>query len=72
MIINELTYQEIAVEANELEGGLDLAITGNYFKQDLSMLQSGTTSGPAGTLSFANAQHVKVDTSSFSAIALGL
>jgi hypothetical protein len=72
MIINELTYQEIAVEATELEGGLDLSITGNYYQQELSALQSGTTSGPLGTASFANAQHVKINTGGFSAIALGL
>lgn len=72
MIINELTYQEIAVEANELEGGVDFAVTGNYYKQNLSILQTGSTSTPLGTTSFTNAQHVITDTGSFSAIVLGL
>lgn len=71
MIISELTYQEIATEASELEGGVDFSVTANYFKQNLSVLQSGSTSTPAGSTSFSNAQHVITDTGSFSALVLG-
>lgn len=71
MIINELTYQEIAVEAGELEGGIDVAATSNYFKQSISVLQSGSSSTPAGSTSFTNAQHLVTDTGSFSLLVLG-
>ncbi len=71
MIISELSYLEVATEANELEGGLDLSVTSTHFAQQLAVLQSGSSSGPGGSISFANAQHLITDTSSFSAIVLG-
>ena len=71
MVISELSYLEVATEASDLEGGLDFSITGTQFAQELSVMQTGSSSGPAGSTSFANAQHVKIDTSSFSAIVLG-
>ncbi|BAU12322.1 hypothetical protein LEP3755_28510 [Leptolyngbya sp. NIES-3755] len=71
MIITDLSYQEVTTEANELEGGVDFSINATHFEQSLAVMQSGSTSGPAGSSSFTNAQHVKIDTSSFNAIVLG-
>ena len=71
MIISELNYQEIATEAGNLEGGKDLAINFTHYFQELSVIQSGATSGPNGSVAVANAQHLKIDTTGFSAIVLG-
>ncbi|PSB17768.1 hypothetical protein C7B65_17855 [Phormidesmis priestleyi ULC007] len=71
MIISELSYLEVATEAHDLEGGLDLSITATQFAQELSVLQTGSSSGPAGTTVLSNAQHVITNSGSFSAILLG-
>ncbi|MGG6267502.1 CTB family bacteriocin [Leptolyngbya sp. AN03gr2] len=71
MIITDLSYQEVTTEANELEGGVDFTINATKFQQALSVMQSGSNSGPGGSSSFTNAQHVKIDTYSFNAVVLG-
>lgn len=72
MIINELTYQEIATEANELEGGVDFSLNYTQFQQQTTLMQTGSTSGPAGSTSFANGGSLQIDTSGFGGIVLGL
>ncbi|MCU0551030.1 MAG: CTB family bacteriocin [Leptolyngbya sp. Prado105] len=72
MIINELTYQELATEANELEGGLDLSLNFTQFKQQTSLLETASTSGPAGSTSVAKGGSLKIDTSGFGGIVLGI
>jgi len=71
MIITDLSYQEVTTDATELEGGVDFTFNATKFQQSLAVMQSGSTSGPGGSSSFTNAQHVKIDTSSFNAIVLG-
>ena len=72
MVISELSYLEVATEASDLEGGLDLSITATQFAQELSVLQNASSSSPAGTTVLSNAQHVITNSGSFSAIVLGL
>lgn len=71
MIITDLSYQEMTSDVEQLEGGVDLAINATTFKQALSVMQTGSTSGPGGSTAFTNAQSLKIDTSSFSAVVLG-
>lgn len=71
MIINELTYQEIATEANELEGGVDFSINSTIFQQKTTVLQTASTSGPGGSSSVANGGSLKINTAGFAALVLG-
>jgi hypothetical protein len=71
MIITELSYQEIASEANELEGGVDLSLNATQFEQATAVMSSGSTSGPLGSTSYANAQSVKIKSSSLALLVLG-
>jgi hypothetical protein len=72
MIINELTYEEIATEASELEGGVDLSLNYTQFQQKATLMQTGSVSGPGGSAAFANGGSLKIDTSGFGGIVLGL
>ncbi len=72
MIISELNYLETAIEADNLEGGIDLSATFTQFQQQSSLLQTGSTSGPGGSVAVANGASLKIDTSGFGAIVLGL
>ncbi len=72
MIISELNYLEIATEAASLEGGIDLSVNFTQFKQQTSVLQTASTSGPGGSTSVANGGSLKIDTSGFGAIVLGV
>lgn len=47
MLISDLTYQEIAVESNHLEGGIDLAQIANFL-QSTKGVTTGMTAGPGG------------------------
>lgn len=71
MIINELTYQEIATEANELEGGVDFSVNYTKFHQKTSILQTATTSGPGGSSSVSNGGSLQIGTAGLAAIVLG-
>ncbi len=71
MIITDLSYQEVTAEAGDLEGGVDFSVNATQFQESLAVMQTGSTSGPGGSSSFTNAQHLKIDTGSFNAIVLG-
>ncbi|HTL89676.1 MAG TPA: CTB family bacteriocin [Leptolyngbya sp.] len=71
MIITELSYQEITSDAIDLEGGTDLSVNFTQFQQAMNVMQTGSSSGPAGSTSFTNAQSLKINTGSFNAIVLG-
>lgn len=49
MNISDLTYLEIATEANKLEGGIQLYQVGTGFYQHFQGVAGGSTSGPGGT-----------------------
>ncbi len=53
MIITDLTYQEIAADATDLEGGFDVSFNTTNFTQRVAMLQTGSTSGPGGSTSMS-------------------
>jgi hypothetical protein len=71
MIITELSYQEIASEAENLEGGTDLSVNFTEFQQKTSILQSASTSGPGGSTSMSSGGSQKIDTLGLGAIVLG-
>ncbi|MBF2027278.1 MAG: hypothetical protein IGS48_10985 [Oscillatoriales cyanobacterium C42_A2020_001] len=72
MIISELNYQETAVEAANLEGGIDLGASLSTW--DYSLQQFGTVSatGPGGTYSANVATQIDISSLGASLIALGL
>jgi len=72
MIITDLTYQEIAADANDLEGGFDVAFNTTAFSQKVTLLQSGSTSGPGGSTAMSSGGSSSADTFGLGAIALGL
>lgn len=64
MIISDLTYQETAVEANELEGGLDL-LTGTFFLGQTLVALVGSQSTAQGSSTMAGLQANKTMTGGF-------
>ena len=72
MIISELNYQETAVEATNLEGGIDLGASLSTW--DYSLQQFGTVSaaGPGGSYAANVATQIDINSLGASLIVLGL
>ena len=72
MIITDLTYQEIAADANELEGGIDLSVNFTNFNKSLTQLESASQSTEAGSVSKAAGASLNVSTFGVGGVGLGL
>lgn len=71
MIVSDLNYLEIAAESNELEGGLDAAFNFTAFQQRLSLMQTGSASGPGGSVATTSGGLLEIGTLGLGAIILG-
>ncbi|MBF2027277.1 MAG: hypothetical protein IGS48_10980 [Oscillatoriales cyanobacterium C42_A2020_001] len=72
MIISELNYQETAVEATNLEGGIDLGASLSNYTYDFSTFYTVTAAGPGGSYSANGAAQLDINSLSASLIVLGL
>jgi hypothetical protein len=72
MIISDLTYQELAVESNDLEGGLDFGTSLSAYKLHSLEFGVGSKSGPGGTETMAMAKKVDVKTFGGTLIGFGI
>ncbi len=72
MIISDMSYQELAVESNNLEGGIDIGASITNYNYDLTQFYTVSESGPNG--SYAAQGALKIDLSTFGAsfVALGV
>jgi hypothetical protein len=72
MFISDLYYQHAAIDAMDLEGGINLGGSITNYTYDLSQFYTVSQSGPNG--SYAGQGGVTIDLSSFGAsfVALGL
>lgn len=72
MIISDLNYLESAIEANNLEGGADAAVSLTAFLQQARALQSAAQSGPNGSLAGSSGVNLDIRTFGFNTIVLGI
>jgi len=72
MIISDMSYLEIEVEASALEGGVDLGLNWTHFLQKQSVLQTASMSSPAGSVATTSGGTLKIDTSGLALIGLNL
>ncbi|EKQ70924.1 hypothetical protein OsccyDRAFT_1233 [Leptolyngbyaceae cyanobacterium JSC-12] len=72
MIISELNYQETAVEATNLEGGIDLGASLSTYNYDFSTFYTVTAAGPGGVYSANGSTQINIDSLSASLVVLGL
>lgn len=63
MNISDLSYQETAIEANTLEGGIVSYESGTVFAQRYQYVGALTTSGPTGSIAGGSV----IDISTFTA-----
>lgn len=72
MFISDLTYQEIAVESNNLEGGIDLGISFTGYEASGVKFTTLSTSNANGSQAGATVEKLNISTVGFNGIGLGL
>ncbi|MER3435240.1 MAG: hypothetical protein C4288_17940 [Leptolyngbya sp. ERB_1_1] len=70
MIIADLSYQEVATDISDLEGGMAASISVSQYTQKAFSFQTSSTAGTNGSATSTSLQSLEISSSSLSAVLL--